>query len=60
MTTVEGRAGRATALNAHEITPRIGTEIRADKATMHRPTPYDPNSGRLLQRTKLAGEAPFD
>jgi alpha-ketoglutarate-dependent taurine dioxygenase len=34
MTTVEGRAGRATALDAHEITPRIGTEIRADKATL--------------------------
>jgi alpha-ketoglutarate-dependent taurine dioxygenase len=27
--------------------------------TMHRATPYDPNSGRLLQRTKLAGEEPF-
>ncbi|OFB35989.1 taurine catabolism dioxygenase [Mycolicibacterium sp. (ex Dasyatis americana)] len=27
--------------------------------TMHRATPYDPMSGRLLQRTKLAGEEPF-
>lgn len=27
--------------------------------TMHRATPYDPASGRLLQRTKLAGEEPF-
>jgi alpha-ketoglutarate-dependent taurine dioxygenase len=27
--------------------------------TMHRAKPYDPNSGRLLQRTKLAGEEPF-
>jgi alpha-ketoglutarate-dependent taurine dioxygenase len=27
--------------------------------TMHRATPYDPTSGRLLQRTKLAGEEPF-
>ena len=27
--------------------------------TMHRATPYDPNSGRLLQRTKLEGEEPF-
>jgi alpha-ketoglutarate-dependent taurine dioxygenase len=27
--------------------------------TMHRATPYDPKSGRLLQRTKLAGEEPF-
>jgi alpha-ketoglutarate-dependent taurine dioxygenase len=27
--------------------------------TMHRATPYDPGSGRLLQRTKLAGEEPF-
>jgi alpha-ketoglutarate-dependent taurine dioxygenase len=28
--------------------------------TMHRATPYDPRSGRLLQRTKLAGEESFD
>ncbi|MHA3023292.1 TauD/TfdA dioxygenase family protein [Mycobacterium sp. BMJ-28] len=27
--------------------------------TMHRATPYDPSSGRLLQRTKLEGEEPF-
>lgn len=27
--------------------------------TMHRATPYDPRSGRLLQRTKLAGEESF-
>jgi alpha-ketoglutarate-dependent taurine dioxygenase len=27
--------------------------------TMHRATPYDPNSGRRLHRTKLAGEEPF-
>ena len=27
--------------------------------TMHRATPYDPNSGRLLNRTKLEGEEPF-
>jgi alpha-ketoglutarate-dependent taurine dioxygenase len=27
--------------------------------TMHRATPYDPTSGRLLQRTKLAGEEAF-
>jgi alpha-ketoglutarate-dependent taurine dioxygenase len=27
--------------------------------TMHRATPYDASSGRLLQRTKLAGEEPF-
>ena len=27
--------------------------------TMHRATPYDPGSGRLLQRTKLKGEEPF-
>jgi alpha-ketoglutarate-dependent taurine dioxygenase len=26
--------------------------------TMHRATPYNPTSGRLLQRTKLAGEEP--
>ncbi|RLT95625.1 TauD/TfdA dioxygenase family protein [Ketobacter sp.] len=27
--------------------------------TMHRATPYDPNSGRLMIRTKLQGEEPF-
>ncbi|MFT4047179.1 MAG: TauD/TfdA family dioxygenase [Solimonas sp.] len=27
--------------------------------TLHRATPYDPNSGRMLHRTKLAGEEPF-
>jgi alpha-ketoglutarate-dependent taurine dioxygenase len=27
--------------------------------TMHRATPYDPKSGRLLHRTKLEGEEPF-
>ncbi len=27
--------------------------------TMHRATPYDPNAGRLLVRTKLEGEEPF-
>lgn len=27
--------------------------------TMHRAMPYDPNSGRLLTRTKLEGEEPF-
>ncbi|MGV0838008.1 TauD/TfdA dioxygenase family protein [Mycolicibacterium thermoresistibile] len=27
--------------------------------TMHRATPYDPASGRLLHRTKLEGEEPF-
>lgn len=27
--------------------------------TMHRARPYDPASGRMLQRTKLAGEEPF-
>ncbi|MBU9765349.1 TauD/TfdA family dioxygenase [Mycobacterium sp. TNTM28] len=27
--------------------------------TMHRATPYDPESGRLLNRTKLEGEEPF-
>ena len=28
--------------------------------TLHRATPYDPASGRLLTRTKLAGEEPFN
>jgi alpha-ketoglutarate-dependent taurine dioxygenase len=27
--------------------------------TMHRARPYDPDSGRMLTRTKLAGEEPF-
>jgi alpha-ketoglutarate-dependent taurine dioxygenase len=27
--------------------------------TMHRATPYDPNSGRMLHRTKLEGEEAF-
>jgi alpha-ketoglutarate-dependent taurine dioxygenase len=27
--------------------------------TLHRATPYDPDCGRLLHRTKLAGEEPF-
>lgn len=27
--------------------------------TLHRATPYDPASGRLMRRTKLAGEEPF-
>lgn len=30
-----------------------------NSGTMHRATPYDPNSGRLLRRTKLQGEEPF-
>lgn len=28
--------------------------------TMHKATPYDPNSGRMLHRTKLEGEEPFE
>ena len=28
--------------------------------TMHRATPYDPAAGRLLHRTKLQGEEPFE
>ncbi|MET0240400.1 MAG: TauD/TfdA family dioxygenase [Sphingobium sp.] len=28
--------------------------------TMHRATPYDPNSGRMLHRTKLEGEESFE
>jgi alpha-ketoglutarate-dependent taurine dioxygenase len=27
--------------------------------TMHRATPYDPHSGRMMHRTKLEGEEPF-
>jgi alpha-ketoglutarate-dependent taurine dioxygenase len=28
--------------------------------TMHKATPYDPASGRMLHRTKLEGEEPFE
>lgn len=28
--------------------------------TMHKATPYDPHSGRMLHRTKLEGEEPFE
>jgi alpha-ketoglutarate-dependent taurine dioxygenase len=27
--------------------------------TMHHATPYDPDAGRLMHRTKLEGEEPF-
>ena len=33
--------------------------IRDNTGTMHRATPYDPDSGRLLHRTKREGEEPF-
>jgi alpha-ketoglutarate-dependent taurine dioxygenase len=35
------------------------TVIWDNTGTMHRATPYDPNSGRMLHRTKLQGEEPF-
>lgn len=35
------------------------TVIWDNTGTMHRATPYDPKSGRLLHRTKLQGEEPF-
>ncbi len=28
--------------------------------TMHRATPYDPTSGRMMHRTKLQGEESFE
>jgi alpha-ketoglutarate-dependent taurine dioxygenase len=38
----------------------IGDLVMWDNTgTMHRARPYDPDSGRLLTRTKLAGEEPF-
>jgi alpha-ketoglutarate-dependent taurine dioxygenase len=38
----------------------VGDMVMWDNTgTMHRATPYDPNSGRMLHRTKLAGEEPF-
>jgi alpha-ketoglutarate-dependent taurine dioxygenase len=39
----------------------VGDAVMWDNTgTLHRATPYDPNSGRLLRRTKLAGEEPFN
>ena len=35
------------------------TVIWDNTGTMHRATPYDPNCGRLMIRTKLQGEEPF-
>lgn len=35
------------------------TVIWDNTGTMHRATPYDPASGRLMLRTKLQGEEPF-
>jgi alpha-ketoglutarate-dependent taurine dioxygenase len=35
------------------------TVIWDNTGTMHRATPYDPNAGRMLHRTKLQGEEPF-
>lgn len=35
------------------------TVIWDNTGTMHRATPYDPTSGRLMLRTKLQGEEPF-
>lgn len=35
------------------------TVIWDNTGTMHRATPYDPDSGRMMLRTKLEGEEPF-
>ena len=38
----------------------VGDMVMWDNTgTMHRATPYDPKSGRMLHRTKLEGEEPF-
>jgi alpha-ketoglutarate-dependent taurine dioxygenase len=38
----------------------VGDLVRWDNTgTLHRARPYDPASGRMLHRTKLAGEEPF-
>jgi hypothetical protein len=42
-----------TTLATRDLTPPIATEIHADNKT------YDPDSSRMLTRTKLAGEEPF-
>jgi alpha-ketoglutarate-dependent taurine dioxygenase len=36
------------------------TVIWDNTGTMHKATPYDPMSGRMLHRTKLVGEEPFE
>lgn len=39
----------------------VGDTIMWDNTgTMHRATPYDPASGRMMLRTKLRGEEPFE
>jgi alpha-ketoglutarate-dependent taurine dioxygenase len=39
----------------------VGDTVMWDNTgTMHRAMPYDPNCGRMLHRTKLAGEEPFN
>jgi len=39
----------------------VGDMVMWDNTgTMHRATPYDPASGRMLHRTKLQGEEPFE
>lgn len=44
---------------AHEW--KVGDAVWWDNTgTMHRARPYDPDCGRLLHRTKLAGEEPFN
>jgi alpha-ketoglutarate-dependent taurine dioxygenase len=40
---------------------KVGDAVMWDNTgTMHRAMPYDPDCGRLLHRTKLAGEEPFN
>jgi alpha-ketoglutarate-dependent taurine dioxygenase len=39
----------------------VGDTVMWDNTgTMHRATPYDPASGRMLHRTKLQGDEPFE
>ena len=39
----------------------VGDSVMWDNTgTMHRAMPYDPDCGRMLHRTKLAGEEPFN
>jgi alpha-ketoglutarate-dependent taurine dioxygenase len=40
---------------------KVGDAVMWDNTgTMHRAMPYDPNCGRMLHRTKLAGDEPFN
>jgi hypothetical protein len=51
-------AFRRKAIARRTINRRLALTLTTT-GTMHRPMPYDPNSGRTLHRTKLEGEEAF-